>query len=162
MTVSRETNRTTITRCMSENVALTIFRTIVQDDPCEDDFLSATLGLAEWFGWELVLHIRPGRTMKGWETPIQGTGKGFPDLFGLRESTRQRFTAELKVRTNKKTAEQEKWLHAMEVCGIPAFTWYPADWREIEEVLRNGAQSFEQWQCNICGGFEGTLRRLGA
>lgn len=133
---------------MSERVALLIYEGRIAQrlnakgelvDPPEEEFTTATIELAQWYGWK-VTHFRPGRTARGWETCVQGDGKGFPDLFGLRESTRHRFAAELKCNRNKASEEQSGWLHAMEVCGIPAFTWWPRSIEEITRVLKHGAE----------------------
>ena len=139
---------TTIAVGMSESVALQIYEARIAKrlnerlelvDVLESDFTTATIELAQWYGWKIT-HFRPGRTASGgYETAVQGDGKGFPDLIGVREETGHRFVAELKCNSNKKTAEQEAWLNAFEICGIPAFTWYPREIDEIKDVLKNGA-----------------------
>lgn len=139
---------TQIEHGMSERVALAIYEGRIAQrlndakkwvDVPEAEFTTATIELAQWYGWK-VTHFRPGRTAKGWETCVQGDGKGFPDLLGLREATGQRFAAELKCNKNTKSAEQEAWLAAFEKCGTPAFTWYPRDVAEIKRVMKYGAE----------------------
>lgn len=139
---------TRIEHWMSEGVALTIYGARIAGrlndagewvDVLEEDFTTATIELAQWYGWK-VTHFRPCRTLHGWETAVQGDGKGFPDLIGLREETVQAFVAELKCNDNKTTKEQSAWLHAFEVCRTPAFTWYPRDIDEIKHVLKHGAE----------------------
>ena len=61
-------------------------------------------------------------------TPVQADGKRFPDLFLVRPQTRSVLVAELKVPPNTVSAEQAAWLADFEACGVPAFTWAPADW----------------------------------
>ena len=105
----------------------------------ENDFQDTVIKLAKLHGWR-VAHFRPSRTKDGWATAVSADGKGFPDLFMLRDSTGHRVAAELKVGHNKTTPEQDAWLTAMEACGIPAFVWKPCDWDEIEDVLTNGVK----------------------
>lgn len=104
----------------------------------EEEFLGQVIDMAHLYGWK-VAHFRPAKTAKGYRTPVQGDGKGFPDLIGTRRATKHKFVAELKVGRNKVTAEQNEWLTDCEACGIPAFTWTPGDWEEIEDTLKNGA-----------------------
>jgi hypothetical protein len=105
----------------------------------EGEFLEQVIDMAHVYGW-ICAHFRPAKTADGWRTAVSGDGVGFPDLFLLRPATGHAIAAELKVGRRKKTAEQEDWLNAMEECGIPAFTWTPGDWEEIEDALKNGAR----------------------
>lgn len=109
----------------------------------ETEFTRRVIKLARLNGWR-VLHIRPGRTIRkdketgeiktDWRTPIQGDGKGFPDLLMLRDD--RIVIAELKVGRGKKTPEQIAWLQAFVLAGIAdVFTWYPSEWDEIESIL---------------------------
>lgn len=103
----------------------------------EAEFLGQVIDLAHLNGW-LVAHFRPMRKANGgWETPCQADAKGFPDLFMV-HPLRHRLAAELKVGRNRVTPEQDRWLDAMEVAGIPAFVWTPDEWDEIESVLKHG------------------------
>lgn len=100
----------------------------------EDAFKDQVLDLARAFKWRTA-HFRPGLTRSGqWVTAVQGDGKGFPDLVLVRGPTL--IVAELKVGRNKPTREQTAWLQAFELAGIPAYTWWPRHWSEIESVLR--------------------------
>lgn len=104
----------------------------------ETEFMEQVVDFAHLHGW-FVAHFRAARTADGeYETPCQFDAKGFPDLFMVRPG--QCVAAELKVGKNTKSAEQENWLNALEASGIPAFTWYPDNWDEIEEVLTNGPE----------------------
>ncbi len=129
---------TKIERWMSESVSLAIFTARIEMAKDEDACLAAVIELAQWYGWRLI-HIRPARTSQGWRTPVQGDGVGFPDIFAIRRTTKQRFSAEMKFGKNVASAEQTKWLSDMEACGIPAFTWWPESIDEIKDVLKNGA-----------------------
>jgi hypothetical protein len=102
----------------------------------ESAFIAMILKLARLRGWRTA-HFRPGMNRRGkWQTAVQGDGAGFPDLLLLRGA--QIIVAELKVGKNKTTPEQVAWLMAFGSAGVPAFTWTPADWDEIELVLEKG------------------------
>jgi hypothetical protein len=101
----------------------------------EESFQSAVIVAAHMQGWK-VAHFRPAMTKSGkWITAVGGDGKGFPDLFMVHPLKGLRVAAELKIPPNTVTPEQDAWLTWMEICGIPAFTWTPADWDEINRVL---------------------------
>ena len=101
----------------------------------EAEFTRQVIGLAQSLGW-LIAHFRAARTATGWATPVQGDGKGFPDLLGVHLLKRRAFAAELKVGRNKATPEQKRWLQAFEAAGIPAYTWRPDEFEtEIRAVL---------------------------
>lgn len=101
----------------------------------EAGFTSQVIELARLHDWR-TLHLRPARTSKGWRTPVQGDGKGFPDLFMI-HTTGSAIAAELKVGKNRLTPEQEHWLAAFRRAGIPSYVWTPDDWDEIQRVLEN-------------------------
>jgi hypothetical protein len=95
----------------------------------EDDLLSAVLDLCKVYGWR-TLHIRPARTDKGWRSPVQGDGKGFPDLLLLKNG--RVILAELKDARGKVSDDQWKWLdEGMDLSRV----WRPADWHS-GEILR--------------------------
>ncbi len=103
--------------------------------PTEAQFTDMVLQFALLHRWRR-LHIRPARTLKGWKTPVQGDGKGFPDLLLLRAG--QMVVAELKVGKGKTTPEQEAWLAEFRLlpgAAVLVKVWRPEDWREIEETL---------------------------
>lgn len=91
----------------------------------EDDLLRAVLALAKLYGWR-TLHIRPARTEKGWRSPVQGDGKGWPDLFMIRGD--DVLAIELKGATGKLTDEQRAWLDALMPIAWDACVWRPEDW----------------------------------
>ena len=98
----------------------------------ESEFLDQVLQYAALRRWRTA-HFRPARTVDGWRTAVAGDGKGFPDLLLCRERI---VVAELKVGRNQLTGEQRQWLMWFEAAGIPAYTWRPDDWAEIEQVLQ--------------------------
>jgi hypothetical protein len=101
----------------------------------ESEFLEQVVALARLRGWR-VAHFRPARTAQGWRTPVQGDGRGFPDLLLVRErGDRRVIAAELKVGAGRPTIEQAEWLSAFAAAGVAAYTWRPDDWPEIEAVL---------------------------
>lgn len=98
----------------------------------EAAFQRQVMQLAKLKGWRCA-HFRTSLTKAGnWVTAVAGEGKGFPDLILVRERV---IVAELKAGKNKPTPEQKQWLQAFERAGIPAYTWWPHEWDEIEQVL---------------------------
>lgn len=64
--------------------------------------------------------------------------EGFPDLVLVHPVRNLLIFAELKVKKNKATLEQIKWLVALEVPSkhVQTHLWYPCDWDNIERILR--------------------------
>lgn len=89
---------------------------------------------ARRLGWR-VAHTPPVLTKHGWRTAVAADGKGFPDLFLLRERA---MVIEVKGDGDKLTKEQEVWLTAFRLAGIEAHVGTPALWLDgtIEEWLR--------------------------
>jgi hypothetical protein len=100
-----------------------------QKEMTEDELLRAVLDLAKLYGWR-SLHIRPARTDKGWRSPVQGDGKGFPDLLLLKEDGGRMIAAELKSDKGRLTKDQEEWLEAFYWCDAQREVWRPADWND--------------------------------
>lgn len=88
--------------------------------------------LCRELGW-LVVHFRPARTEKGWVTPVQGDGKGWPDICALKGG--RIVVAELKAGRGKTTPEQEMWLDAWRTAGAEVYVWRTGDEEAIAEVL---------------------------
>lgn len=108
--------------------------------PTEAQFTAQVIAFARMHGWR-VAHFRGVRVQrKGggtyYETPVQGDGKGFPDLILVRRGTL--VAAELKVGRNAVTAEQRDWLAAFGAAGAAVHEWRPEDWPEIERTLGGG------------------------
>lgn len=99
----------------------------------EAEFQQQVIQLAQLRGFS-VAHFRPARTSRGWRTPVQGNGRGFPDLIMCRGN--RLVAAELKSATGKLTAEQSDWLVALANAGVECYVWRPSDWDEIEETLQ--------------------------
>ena len=60
----------------------------------EDDWQRQVVDLARLRGWR-VAHFRPARTERGWRTPVEADGAGFPDLLLVRGA--QLLAVELKT-----------------------------------------------------------------
>ncbi len=78
-----------------------------------------------------------------YETPMQGEGAGWPDLYIVNPEKHWHCVAELKIGKRPTTAEQKNWLRWHELSGTPAFVWRDdkESWDEIEKVLRDGPES---------------------
>ena len=99
----------------------------------EQQFQAQVLQLARLLGWRSA-HFRPALTTRGWRTPVQGDGAGFPDTVLVRRG--RLVVAELKSAAGKLSAEQSAWLEALSAAGCETFLWRPADFDDIAEVLR--------------------------
>lgn len=98
----------------------------------EAGFQRAVIELARLYGWR-VAHFRPAQTGKGWRTPVQADGAGFPDLLMCRGG--RIIAAELKAERGRVSAEQIDWLAALEAAGCETFVFRPRDWERVVELL---------------------------
>jgi hypothetical protein len=101
----------------------------------ERELQDAIIQMAQLLGWR-VMHQRPGRTLDGWRTSIQGN-PGFPDLTLLRPP--RLVFAELKSVKGRVDFDQATWLNGLDVVqGVEQYVWRPIDWEagRIEDVLR--------------------------
>lgn len=99
----------------------------------EAQFLSLVIDLAHLLRWK-VAHFRPAFTGRGWRTPVQGDGAGFPDLVMVRGD--RLIAAELKREVGGHlTAEQDAWLADFAGTGAEVFVWRPSDVDVIAETL---------------------------
>jgi VRR-NUC domain. len=103
----------------------------------EDDLLRNVIILCKFFRLRTA-HFRPGQTRSGrWVTPVQGDGKGFPDLViagpgGL-------LFRELKTEKGRLTPDQQAWQAVLASAGADVAVWRPRDWpdlirRELEKL----------------------------
>ena len=113
--------------------------TTVVPDLSEAGFQQQITELAALLGWR-CLHVRKsiGRRRGGpaWQTTT--SVNGWVDLLCWRPRTGQLFAAELKSQNGKLTDEQRQVLAELNACGIPAFCWRPADWDEVQRILKEG------------------------
>src|SRR5262245_65851533 len=90
----------------------------------EEALLRQVLKLARLTGW-LTFHTRAARTARGWRTPIQGDGKGFPDLVLLHPGRALLFFVELKSDMGRLTPDQQRWLPTLHLAGVRVGLWRP-------------------------------------
>lgn len=106
----------------------------------EDDLLRAVLDMARVLGVRSA-HFRPARIKRGdgswaWVTPVQGDGKGYPDItLAGRSGVLFR---ELKSDTGTLEPDQQVWASALAAAGADFAVWRPEDLRSgrIERELR--------------------------
>lgn len=99
----------------------------------EEGFQSGVVEYAHLRGWRAA-HFRPAWSARGYRTPVQYDGEGWPDLTLCRPP--RLVIAEIKVGSGI-SANQRGWLHLLkQVPGIEVYVWVVRDWPEIEEVLR--------------------------
>lgn len=98
----------------------------------EDAFLKQIIELAHLYGW-ICAHFRSVNTDKGWRTPVQADGAGFPDLVMVRERI---IFAELKSDKGKVSDTQSEWLAALKVAAAEVYVWRLKDWEKIVDVLK--------------------------
>jgi hypothetical protein len=99
----------------------------------EREFQDAVIELARLFGWR-VAHFRTARTNRGWRTPVEADGAGFPDCVLVRRP--RLIFAELKSEKGRVGEAQWGWLRALSACSAETYLWRPSDWPQIEEVLK--------------------------
>lgn len=101
----------------------------------EKDLTKAVIARARAHGW-LVAHFRTAQSQSGhWITPVQGDGAGFPDLILLRGP--RGLAIELKIRHNKPTSQQHRWIHAFQEVGWDAWVLTDKDWPDrVNEILK--------------------------
>lgn len=88
--------------------------------------------LAHLFGWRIA-HFRAAKSARGWRTPVQGDGKGFPDNVLVRERV---IYVELKRVGKKTTPEQQEWMDWLMMAGQECYVWTIDDMEQAVEVLR--------------------------
>jgi len=83
-----------------------VLRNLAAHPLTEKELTASVIGMARLFGWRIA-HFRSVETKRqGWQTPVQGDGKGYPDLCLVRERI---IFIELKCGKNKLEPEQEVW-----------------------------------------------------
>ena len=90
--------------------------------------------MARLFGWRIA-HFRSVETKRqGWQTPVQGDGKGYPDLCLVRERI---IFIELKCGKNKLEPEQEVWRDKIILAGGEWYLLTDKNWEEglAEKIL---------------------------
>jgi hypothetical protein len=90
----------------------------------EDDLLRTVLDMAQRLGVRAA-HFRPAKTDKGWRTPVQGDGKGFPDV--VLAGAGGLLFRELKSDRGALSPEQRAWLSTLLGADADADVWRPTD-----------------------------------
>lgn len=108
----------------------------------EDDLLRDILKLCKILHLRTA-HFRAARTANGWATPVQGDGKGFPDLVIVGGGVLYR---ELKSNTGYPSQEQRAWISALGASGADVGVWRPRDWphrikAELQQIQHPVPQS---------------------
>jgi hypothetical protein len=98
----------------------------------EAGFQRAVIDLARLMGFR-VAHFRAAQTARGWRTPVQADGAGFPDLVMVRGN--RIIAAELKAQAGRVSDEQLAWLDALAAAGCESYVWRPRDWERVVHVL---------------------------
>ena len=98
----------------------------------EQAFLTQVINYARMLGW-LTAHFRPARTDRGWRTPVQGDGTGFPDLVLVRDRV---IFVETKSARGRISNSQRIWQNALINAGAEYYVWTPREWETIEAVLK--------------------------
>ena len=107
----------------------------------EAQFQNTVIDLAQKLGWK-VAHFRSAQTAKGWRTPVQADGAGFPDLLMIRLRDGRCVVAEIKSEKGRLSELQAEWLCAFGDAGVKYYVWRPEDLgptveeSRIMEVLR--------------------------
>lgn len=106
----------------------------------EAEFQQDIVTLAQFFGWR-VLWVRPVRIQRKdgsfyYETPVAANGKGWFDLFMVKERGNPRILhVECKTDTGILEPDQIAWQQAVNAAGGAAVVWRPGDWAMIQREL---------------------------
>jgi hypothetical protein len=104
--------------------------------PTEREVQATIIDAARTFGWR-VAAFRPAQTKHGWRTPVQGDGKGWPDLH-LSKVGHGVYYRELKAPTGKLTDDQQAWGDHLIACGQDWAVWYTNELDAIIQFLSHG------------------------
>ena len=102
----------------------------------EDKLLRDVIEMAATFGVHTA-HFRPAQVRPGkWITPVQGDGKGWPDLFLI--GAGGGFWRETKAEGEYLKPDQKRWFAWLREAGFDVDVWKPRDWHSgrIQEELR--------------------------
>lgn len=103
----------------------------------EAAFQRQVIALARMTGWK-VAAFRPAQNARGeWRTPVQGDGKGWPDLVLVGRG--RVLYRELKLDKRYPGPEQREWGEALLAAGADYAVWRPKDWPIIEATLKGEA-----------------------
>jgi hypothetical protein len=97
----------------------------------ERDLLDGVLELGRLYRWR-VAHFRPARTARGWRTPVEADGAGFPDVVLVRERV---LFIELKAERGRPSPQQVEWLRALLGAGAEVYVVRPRNLYVVAAVL---------------------------
>jgi hypothetical protein len=106
----------------------------------ESEFSSWVIDVAHLHGWR-VAHFRPALTQRGWRTPVQADGRGFPDLILLHPDGAGVAAEVKREAAPAPTIDQKAWLEAFGAAGFAAVVWRPRDRPTILATLSRRASS---------------------
>lgn len=93
----------------------------------EEDLKTTVIDMCRTLGL-LVAHFRPAQTAKGWRTPIEADGAGFPDLVIVGPGGVLFW--ETKSAKGKASKDQKCWLARLNQAGAQARLIKPCDLRD--------------------------------
>jgi len=131
-TSSTKSTPTSTHAARAKVVSLPVESVVAKIVVSERDFTAQVIALAQLNGFR-VAHFRPAMTAKGWRTPVQGDGAGFPDLVLVRGC--RLIFAELKATKGRVSPDQTEWLARLMGAGAECYIWRPDDWDEIVAKL---------------------------
>lgn len=104
----------------------------------EEEFHQAVIEYARIMGWRTASFRKVRIARKDgtffFQTPVQGDGKGWPDLFLTRG--REKMFIEFKTPTGRVEPEQAAWHAALRLAGIPVHVVLTTEWDRIEVFLK--------------------------
>ncbi len=84
----------------------------------------------------LVAHFRPAKTAKGWRTPVEGDGEGFPDIIAVHPQAGRCVVLELKSSSGRVSDAQLEWLRAFQgVSSTTVTVVRPESWSDLRALL---------------------------
>lgn len=96
----------------------------------EKEHMRQTIEAAHMAGF-LVAHFRSVLTKRGWQTPVQADGAGFPDLCLVGRGKIMFRECKTDRSSSKVRPEQQVWLDAIELNGGDSGVWRPRDMRDV-------------------------------
>lgn len=100
----------------------------------EREWQDQVIDLMHVFGWR-VAHFRPAKTERGWRTPVQADGQGFPDLIAARGN--RLLAVELKAEKGKLSPQQAVWVESFAQTPAEVYVWRPSEFETVHRILRS-------------------------
>lgn len=95
----------------------------------EDELLHNVLDLCRYLHLRTA-HFRPAQTARGWRTPVQGDGQGYPDLVipGRHRTGARVLWRELKGPRGVLSVHQRAWIDDLGEANADVRVWTVKDW----------------------------------